>query len=167
MSNLNARPRVTSFAPQFLVHDLGRSIAYYQKIGVTFGEVWDGFYAIGTVDGLELHLKEATKDDAERQRRREQEHLDAASGVDGIEAFYAQCVANGVTILRPLGATAWGTKGLLHRGPGRLHHRVRRAPVCGEPWPTRVVFRRTIRCSRPARPCWFSGFRCRRGRPGG
>ena len=28
----------------------------------------------------------------------------------GIEAFYEQCVANGVSILRPLTATEWGTK---------------------------------------------------------
>jgi catechol 2,3-dioxygenase-like lactoylglutathione lyase family enzyme len=103
-------PRVTSLAPQFLVDDLARSIAYYQRLGFTFGEPWDGFYAIGTRDGLELHLKEAPKLDAERQHRREHAHLDAAAGVDGIEAFYAQCVASGATILKPLAATAWGTK---------------------------------------------------------
>ena len=45
-----------------------------------------------------------------RLHRRAHEHLDAAAGVHGIEAFYAQCVANGATILRPLAATAWGTK---------------------------------------------------------
>jgi catechol 2,3-dioxygenase-like lactoylglutathione lyase family enzyme len=110
MPNLEARPRVTSFAPQFLVDDLARSMAYYQKLGFTFGEPWNGFYAIGQVDGLELHLKEAPKNDAERQYRREHEHLDAAAGVDGIEAFYAQCTANGATIFRPLRATPWGTK---------------------------------------------------------
>ena len=102
--------RVTSFAPQFLVDDLDRSIAYYQKLGFRFGTPWDGFYAIGHLDGLELHLKEAPGNQAERQRRRDSQHLDAAAGVDGIEAFYEQCVANGVTILRPLSATAWGTK---------------------------------------------------------
>ena len=87
------KPRVTSFAPQFLVDDLERSIAYYRKIGFSFGETWDGFYAIGHLDGLELHLKEAPKDQAERRHRRDNEHLDAAAGVDGIEAFYEQCVA--------------------------------------------------------------------------
>jgi catechol 2,3-dioxygenase-like lactoylglutathione lyase family enzyme len=102
-------PRVTSFAPQFLVDDLARSIAYYEKLGFTFGEPWDGFYAIGQVDGLELHLKEAPKYDAERQHRREQQHVDAAAGVDGIEAFYARCIGNGAQIVRPLTATAWGT----------------------------------------------------------
>ena len=104
------KTRLTSFAPQFLVDDLERSIAYYQKIGFRFGEPWDGFYAIGHLDGLEVHLKEAPTDPSERQRRRESEHLDAAAGVDGIEAFYEQCVANGVTIIKPLAGTAWGTK---------------------------------------------------------
>ncbi len=109
MTTLPSRPRVTSFAPQFLVDNLVRSIAYYEKLGFTFGEPWDGFYAIGQLDGLELHLKEAPKHDAERQHRREQQHLDAAAGVDGIEAFYARCTANGARIIKPLTATAWGT----------------------------------------------------------
>lgn len=109
MNPLTSRPRVTSFAPQFLVDDLARSIAYYERLGFTFGEPWDGFYAIGQLDGLELHLKEAPKDDAERRHRREQQHLDAAAGVDGIEAFYARCTANGARIVKPLTATAWGT----------------------------------------------------------
>ena len=104
------KPRVTSFAPQFLVDDLKRSIAYYEKLGFTFGEPWGGFYAIGHQDGLELHLKEAPKNPDERRYRRDNEHLDAAAGVDGIEAFFAQCVANGATILTPLTPTAWGTK---------------------------------------------------------
>jgi uncharacterized glyoxalase superfamily protein PhnB len=69
------------------------------------------------MDGLELHLKEAPKNAAERQHRREHEHLDAAAGVEGIEAFYEECVANGVTILRPLAATAWGTKAFYVEDP--------------------------------------------------
>lgn len=104
------KSRVTSFAPQFLVDDLERSTAYYQKIGFTFGDAWDGFYAIGHLDGLELHLKEAPKNLSERRHRRDNEHLDASAGVDGIEAFYEQCVANGAAILKPLTPTAWGTK---------------------------------------------------------
>ena len=102
--------RLMSLAPQFIVDDLERSMAYYRKIGFRFGEPWDEFYAIGHLDGLEVHLKEAPKNPSERQWRRDSEHLDAAAGVDGIEAFYDQCVANGVTIIKPLAATAWGTK---------------------------------------------------------
>ena len=104
------KPQLTSFAPQFLVDDLARSMAYYQRLGFVFGEPWDGFYAIGQLDGLELHLKEVPKHEADRQSRRDHEHLDAAGGVDGIETFYAQCVANGVRVVKPLAATAWGTK---------------------------------------------------------
>ena len=110
MSDAKTQPRLTAFAPQFLVDDLARSMTYYQKLGFTFGEPWDGFYAIGERDGLEVHLKEAPKNPAERQHRREHEHLDAAAGIDGIEAFYDQCIANGATIVRPLTVTAWGTK---------------------------------------------------------
>jgi catechol 2,3-dioxygenase-like lactoylglutathione lyase family enzyme len=110
MTTIPNEPRVTSFAPQFLVDDLERSIAYYRKLGFAFGEPWGGFYAIGHLDGLELHLKEAPKSEAERGHKRDNEHLDAAGGVDGIEAFYDRCVANGVTILRPLAPTPWGTE---------------------------------------------------------
>jgi catechol 2,3-dioxygenase-like lactoylglutathione lyase family enzyme len=110
MPENNTQPRITSFAPQFLVDDLERSMTFYQKLGFKFCEPWDGFYAIGGRDGLELHLKEAPKNDAERIYRRDNEHLDAAAGVDGIEAFYEQCVASGITIHRPLTPTEWGTK---------------------------------------------------------
>jgi catechol 2,3-dioxygenase-like lactoylglutathione lyase family enzyme len=59
---------------------------------------------------LELHLKVAPKSPVERRYLREHEHLDAAAGVDGIEAFFDRCVASGATILKPLATTEWGTK---------------------------------------------------------
>lgn len=110
MTTTSIQPRVTSFAPQFLVDDLARSIAYYRKLGFTFGEPWEGFYAIGHVDGLELHLKEAPKNQDDRRFRRQHGHLDAAAGVDGIDAFFNRCVANGAKVLKPLAPTEWGTK---------------------------------------------------------
>ena len=103
------KPRVTSLAPQFLVDDLDRSIEYYKRLGFRFGDTWNGFYAIGYLDGLELHFKEAPKNEDERRHRRDKDHLDAAAGVDGIEDFFTQCVANGATILKPLTPTPWGT----------------------------------------------------------
>lgn len=110
MTTTAMKPRVTSFAPQFLVDDLERSIAHYRKLGFKFGEPWGGFYAIGELDGLELHLKESPKNPADRQWRRDNEHLDASAGVDGIEAFYEGCIAQNLTIVKPLAATPWGTK---------------------------------------------------------
>jgi catechol 2,3-dioxygenase-like lactoylglutathione lyase family enzyme len=117
MTATATNPRVTSFAPQFLVDDLERSMKYYEKLGFTFGEPWEGFYAIGFLDGLELHLKEAPKNLDERRYRRDNEHLDAAAGVDGIDAFFRRCIANGATILKPLAPTAWGTKDFLVEDP--------------------------------------------------
>lgn len=102
--------RLTSLAPQLLVDNLARSIRYYEKLGFVFGEPWQGFYAIGLRDGLELHLKKAPKLAAEREHRRGHEHLDAAAGVDGIEAFYQQCLAADVRILKPLASTPWDTQ---------------------------------------------------------
>ena len=101
--------RLTSFAPQLLVADLERSMVFYRKLGFQFRDPWEGFYAIGRRDGLELHLKESPPS-PDRQWRREHEHLDAAAGVDGIEAFYEQCVAGGITVVKPLAPTQWGTK---------------------------------------------------------
>ena len=110
MPTSSIKPRVTSFAPQFLVDDLERSMEYYKKLGFKFDEPWEDFYAIGYLDGLELHLKEAPKNQDERRIRRDNEHLDAAAGVDGIDAFFEQCVANGVSIFKPLAPTEGGTK---------------------------------------------------------
>ena len=108
MKTAPTKTRITSFAPQFLVEDLDRSIAYYEKLGFEFGEPWGGFYAIGRRDGLELHVKVPPK--GEHPRANDRERLDAAAGVDGIEKFYDECVASGSKILKPLTPTDWGTK---------------------------------------------------------
>ena len=61
MTTTHTTPRVTSFAPQFLVDDLARSIAFYQRLGFRMRSVErDAFneatgYAPGIViDGIEL-----------------------------------------------------------------------------------------------------------------
>ena len=41
-------------------------MTYYQKLGFIFGDPWDGFYAIGGRDGMEIHLKEAPRNAAEQ-----------------------------------------------------------------------------------------------------
>jgi catechol 2,3-dioxygenase-like lactoylglutathione lyase family enzyme len=111
MTAIAAGVRITSLAPQLLVDDLNRALVYYRDaLGFTFGEPWDGFYAIGKLDGLELHLKEAPRSEVERRHRRENEHMDALVGVDGINALYEACIENGAMIAKPLSATAWGTK---------------------------------------------------------
>ena len=128
MTTTKTKPRLTSLAPQFLVDDLARAIAYYQKLGFTFGEPWDGFYAIGQLDGLELHLKEAPNNADERRHRRANEHLDAAAGVDGIEAFYAQCVSEWRNDHQAAYGDSVGHEGLLRRGPRWQYRLLRGAP---------------------------------------
>jgi catechol 2,3-dioxygenase-like lactoylglutathione lyase family enzyme len=111
MTNSTTSPKLNSLAPQLLVDDLDRSIAYYRDtLGFDFGDPWGGFYAIGRRDGLELHLKMPPKDTEQQDRKHEDDRLDAAAGVDGVEMFYEQCVAKGAKIIRPLKSTDWGTK---------------------------------------------------------
>lgn len=136
MVSVKARARLTSLAPQFLVDDLQRSITFYEKLGFAFGEPWNGFYAIGQLDGLQLHLKEEPKNDSDRQFRREHEHLDAAAGVDGIETFYEHCVASGVKILKPLAPTEWGTKDFYIEDPDGYIINFGGRPSAGESSPT-------------------------------
>jgi hypothetical protein len=50
MTTSKTSPRLTSLAPQFLVDDLALSMTYYEKLGFTFGDPWDSFYAIGQLD---------------------------------------------------------------------------------------------------------------------
>jgi len=103
-------PRITSFAPQLLVDDLERAIKFYRDVlGFSFGPTWRGFYAIGERDGFAIHLKCAPKTVEDRAHRRQREHLDIYAGVIGVRALYDECKAKGVTILKPLAPTAWGT----------------------------------------------------------
>jgi catechol 2,3-dioxygenase-like lactoylglutathione lyase family enzyme len=103
-------PRLKSFAPQFLVDDLDRAIAFYRDVlGFSFGDAWGGFYAIGTRDGFAVHLKCAPKTCEDRANRKRNEHLDAYADVVGVVALHDACRAKGATILKPLARTPWGT----------------------------------------------------------
>ena len=115
---MTGKPRITSFAPQFLVDNLDQAIAFYRDVlGFAFGPTWGGFYAIGARDGFELHLKCAPKTAEDRANRHRHEHLDVYAGVDGVDALYAGCMAKGATILKPLAPTAWGTKDFYLQDP--------------------------------------------------
>jgi predicted enzyme related to lactoylglutathione lyase len=104
-------PRITSFAPQLLVDDLDRAISFYRDVlGFSFGPAWGGFYAIGERDGFQVHLKCAPKTAEDRTNRRQHEHLDIYAGVNGVNALYDACKANGATILKPLERRPWGTR---------------------------------------------------------
>ena len=118
MTMAQSRSRLTSLAPQLLVDDLEGAIAYSRDVlGFAFGEPWGGFYAIGHRDGFEIHLKDAPKTVADRQHRRDHEHLDIYAGVEGIDDFHARCVAAGADIIKPLAQTPWGGRDFYVRDP--------------------------------------------------
>ena len=57
---------LTGIAPQFLVDDLGRAIAYYRdKLGFQLDFEYQSFYASVTRDGFAIHLKHAPKPGAD------------------------------------------------------------------------------------------------------
>jgi catechol 2,3-dioxygenase-like lactoylglutathione lyase family enzyme len=126
MTPIAAKPRVTSLAPQFLVDDLNRAIAYYRDaLGFTFGEPWGGFYAIGRLDGLELHLKEVPKNRrtqapprqrAPRRFRRGGGNRSLLRPVRGQRGQDPQAARSDRV----------GHEGFLRRRPRRLHHLLRR-----------------------------------------
>jgi len=107
---MTSSPRLKSFAPQLLVDDLDRAIAFYRDVlDFSFGEPWGGFYAIGARDGFAVHLKCAPKTSEDRANRKRNEHLDIYADVTGVAVLYEACKAKGVTILKPLARTPWGT----------------------------------------------------------
>jgi uncharacterized glyoxalase superfamily protein PhnB len=111
MNQVAGGSRITSLAPQLLVDDLDRAIAFYRDVlGFAFGPPWQGFYAIGSRDGFDIHLKCAPKTAEDRANRHEHDHLDIYAGVSGVDALYEGCQAKGATIRKPLAPTAWGTK---------------------------------------------------------
>ena len=70
--------KLTGIAPQFLVDDLNRAIACYRdKLGFELDFKHQSFYAAVTRDGFAIHLKCAPKFVADREHRKQGEHLDA------------------------------------------------------------------------------------------
>jgi catechol 2,3-dioxygenase-like lactoylglutathione lyase family enzyme len=93
------------------VDDLNVATAFYRdKLGFKIDFIYEGFYASVSRNGFEIHLKCAPKITDDRAHRKENEHLDASAGVDGVDDLYAEYTARHVTILKELGARPWGTK---------------------------------------------------------
>lgn len=102
--------RITGIAPQFLVDDLERSIAYYRdRLGFELDFVYEGFYASVSRDGFAIHLKCAPRLAAERVHRRDNEHLDAFIAVTGVQQLFDDIQARGATVLHGLQSQPWAT----------------------------------------------------------
>lgn len=100
---------IRTAAPQLLVSDLGKSLAFYgERLGFRTDFVYEGFYAAVSRDGATLHLKCAPRLEAERAHRRAGEHLDAYLDVSGVRELHDELLQRGATFARPLEKRPWG-----------------------------------------------------------
>jgi len=97
---------VTGIAPQFLVDDLERAIAYY-KLGFELDFKYQSFYAAVRRDGFAIHLKQAPKLGADRASRKQNEHLDAYISVSGIQGLFSELEMRGAQVINPLEERPW------------------------------------------------------------
>lgn len=99
---------ITGIAPQFLVDDLDRAIAYYcDKLGFELDFKYQSFYASVTRDGFAIHLKDGPRLSAEREHRKENEHLDAYISVSGIRDLFSELKTRGAQVIKPLEERPW------------------------------------------------------------
>ena len=100
--------QITGIAPQLLVGDLARAVAYYrEKLGFELDFVYQSFYASVSRNGFAIHLKHGAPLPAERADRKQNEHLDAHLSVSGIRELFAELEARGADIITPLEERPW------------------------------------------------------------
>jgi catechol 2,3-dioxygenase-like lactoylglutathione lyase family enzyme len=99
---------LNGIAPQFLVDDLDRAIAYYcDKLGFELDFNYESFYASVTRDGFAIHLKCAPKLAEYREYRKQNEHLDAYISVSGIRGLFSELETRGAQVTKPLEERPW------------------------------------------------------------
>ena len=111
MPSVTARSaaQITGIAPQFLVDNLDRAIAYYRdKLGFEVDFTFESFYAGVKRDGFAIHLKCAPKLPGDRPYRKQHEHLDAYIAVSGIRDLFDELQRRGAAVIKPLEARPWG-----------------------------------------------------------
>jgi catechol 2,3-dioxygenase-like lactoylglutathione lyase family enzyme len=105
---VHSATRLIGIAPQFLVDDLDRAIAYYRdKLGFELDFKYQSFYASVTRDGFAIHLKHAPKLAGDREHRKQNEHLDGYISVSGIRGLFSELEMRGAQVIRPLEARPW------------------------------------------------------------
>jgi catechol 2,3-dioxygenase-like lactoylglutathione lyase family enzyme len=107
-TTVQAATHLTGIAPQFLVEDLDRAIAYYRdKLGFELDFVYESFYASITRDGFAIHLKHGPVLAEEREHRKRNEHLDAYISVAGIRGLFNELETRGARVIKPLEERPW------------------------------------------------------------
>jgi len=112
--------QITGIAPQFLVDDLDRAIAFYcDKLGFSLDFKYEDFYASVSRDGFAIHLKHAAKLTAERAHQKQNEHLDAYIAVSGVRGLFAEFETRGAEVLKPLEERPWACVDFYVEDPDR------------------------------------------------
>ncbi|MFZ1135870.1 MAG: VOC family protein [Candidatus Korobacteraceae bacterium] len=68
---------------------------------------YESFYAAVTRDGIAIHLKCAPKSAADRENRKQNEHLDAYITVGGIRGLFSEMKMRGAQVIKPLEERPW------------------------------------------------------------
>jgi catechol 2,3-dioxygenase-like lactoylglutathione lyase family enzyme len=102
---------ITGIIPQLRTTNLASSIRFYsEKLGFSVEFKYDDFYA-GIRAGSQLvHLKLVDAKDPSIPYVDEGEHLHLYLETNGVAAFAAQLKARGVSQVKDLHETAWGTR---------------------------------------------------------
>lgn len=104
-------PHLQGIAPQFLVDNLNKAVAYYcDKLGFALDFNYESFYASVSRDGFSIHLKCAAKTISDRAHRKQNEHLDVHINVMGLATLYEELQARGAIITRPLEERSWSCR---------------------------------------------------------
>lgn len=100
--------KINSIAPQFLVDDLNKAIAYYRDaLGFNTDFVYESVYAGVGRDGASIHLKCAPKTISDRSHRKENDHLDAYIDVSNVDAVFADLTSRNARITKGLENQPW------------------------------------------------------------
>ena len=65
------------------------------------------FYASVSRDGFAIHLKCASKMAADREHRKQNEHLDAYISVSGVRALFSELETRGAQVIKSLEQRPW------------------------------------------------------------
>jgi catechol 2,3-dioxygenase-like lactoylglutathione lyase family enzyme len=111
---------LTEIAPQFLVDDLERAIAYYcDKLGFKLDFIYQSFYAVVSRDGFAIHLKHGPTLPAAREHRKQNEHLDAYISVSAIRDLFSELEMRGAHVITPLEQRPWACLDFYVEDPDR------------------------------------------------
>jgi uncharacterized glyoxalase superfamily protein PhnB len=80
---------------------------YCDKLGFALDFKYQSFYAAVSRDGFAIHLKHAPKLAADREYRKENEHLDAYISVSGVRALFSELETRGAQVIKSLEERPW------------------------------------------------------------